>query len=300
MRESERWIVVDTETTGLRSPVYPVEIGAQRMRGWEPDGEPFRVLINFDVPIEPAAERIHGYSREYLREHGLPPVEAFSAFLSYTGQAPVVCYNLSYDWARVLFPTFERIGLPSHIYPGFCALNLTRRVVPNLPNYKLKTVVQAFGLAPEIKHHAAEDAQLVVGLLSQHLGPHLQRCGISGFERVAACADGDLPVPPIASPLSVPKTSGKAPRLDHDTVFRIGELVGICRMITLDNQFTAEELTFLARWLEECPYAGQEPIRGIFDTIQTIVADGRVTIEEQALLAKEIEKILAWRPPKSE
>jgi len=36
------WVLIDTETTGFHKPIYVVEIGAQRMRGWEPDGPPFR------------------------------------------------------------------------------------------------------------------------------------------------------------------------------------------------------------------------------------------------------------------
>ncbi len=36
------WILLDTETTGLTGPIYVVELAAQRMRGWEPDGEPFQ------------------------------------------------------------------------------------------------------------------------------------------------------------------------------------------------------------------------------------------------------------------
>jgi len=52
---SEPWCIVDTETSGLSLPIYTVEIAAQKMRGWEKDGEPFRVFLNHNVPIEPMA-----------------------------------------------------------------------------------------------------------------------------------------------------------------------------------------------------------------------------------------------------
>lgn len=64
----EHWLVVDTETDGLAQPIHAVEIAAQRMCGWEPEGKPFQILLNHDVPIDPAAEAVHGYSREYLRK----------------------------------------------------------------------------------------------------------------------------------------------------------------------------------------------------------------------------------------
>lgn len=154
MRDSDRWLIVDTETTGIRNPIFPVEIAAQTMSGWTASGDSFRVLVNFDVPIEPIAEKMHGYSREYLREHGLPPDVALAQFLAYAGTSPVVAYNMSYDWNRVLLPTFERARCSCGMSPGFCALNLARRVVAGLPDFKLKTVIKSFGLAKDQMHHA--------------------------------------------------------------------------------------------------------------------------------------------------
>ena len=69
----EPWLIVDTESDGLMTPVHVVEIAAQKMRGWQRDGDPFRVLLNHDVPIDPMAESVHGYSRAYLRKHGRNP-----------------------------------------------------------------------------------------------------------------------------------------------------------------------------------------------------------------------------------
>ena len=64
------WILLDTETTGFAAPVFVVEIGAQRMRGWEPDGAAFRKLLNQNCEIPPEASRVHGYTREILSGTG--------------------------------------------------------------------------------------------------------------------------------------------------------------------------------------------------------------------------------------
>lgn len=32
------WVLLDTESNGITAPIYAVEIGAQKMRGWLPDG----------------------------------------------------------------------------------------------------------------------------------------------------------------------------------------------------------------------------------------------------------------------
>ncbi len=38
----ESWVIIDTETSGLMPPICAVEIAGQRMKGWEPEGKPFR------------------------------------------------------------------------------------------------------------------------------------------------------------------------------------------------------------------------------------------------------------------
>jgi DNA polymerase-3 subunit epsilon len=58
-----KWTLFDTETTGLAAPVFVVELAAQRMRGWIPDGESFRKLLNQNADIPSEVSRVHGYIR---------------------------------------------------------------------------------------------------------------------------------------------------------------------------------------------------------------------------------------------
>jgi DNA polymerase III epsilon subunit-like protein len=298
MHSLDRWIILDTETTGLRDPIYPVEIAAQVMSGWKPSGEPFRVLINFDVPIEPAAEKIHGYSREYLNQHGLPPNNALAMFLDYAGALPIVAYNLTYDCNRVLSPTLDRINTRTQLTPGFCALNLTRHVVPTLPDFKLKTVIQTFGLAENQSHHANDDVRLLAQFLSEYIGPHLLKSEVVGFSKVAACAKGSIIVPPLTPPTSA-KKSRKPKVSGPDARVTMRQLISICRTIqamNADKPITADELNFLADWLERCPYAGVQPISGMFEMVQDIVADGQVTSEEMQHFSQAVDKLVQWQP----
>lgn len=200
MLEQDRWVIVDTETTGLRQPIYPVEIAAQRMQGWQPIGAPFQVLINFDAPIEPGAERVHGYSRAYLKQHGLEPKAALAQFIAYADGAPLSAYNLVFDWDRVLAPTFKRMRMRSALQTAFCVLELTRNLVNAMPNYKLVTVVKSFGIAQSQQHRAGSDVELVIRLVADHIGPHLTQHGIQGLQSVADCAAGRVKAPPLAIP----------------------------------------------------------------------------------------------------
>jgi DNA polymerase III epsilon subunit-like protein len=181
----EPWLIVDTETNGLLQPIYVVEIAAQRMRGWEADGEPFRVLLNHDVPIDPGAEAVHGYSREYLRLHGEDPVRAHAAFHAYAGELPIVAYNLAFDWGRVLAPEYQRLGVPVSGCRGFCALTLARRVIDDTCNHRLETLKRHFGLGDERSHRGLNDVVTTVRLFQQVFRARLEPAGITGFDAVA-------------------------------------------------------------------------------------------------------------------
>ncbi|MCE9616520.1 MAG: 3'-5' exonuclease [Lentisphaerae bacterium] len=135
---NEEWIIVDTETNGVFPPICTVEIAAQRMVGWEPAGDSFRVLLNHDVWIDPGAQAVHDYSREYLRRHGHDPVRAHQAFHAYVGDLPIVAYNISFDWNRVLEPEYQRLGVPVTGRRGFCAMTLARRAISEVRNYRLE------------------------------------------------------------------------------------------------------------------------------------------------------------------
>ena len=105
------WLLLDTETTGFAEPVFVVELAAQRMCGWEPDGEPFRKLLNQNAVILAEASRVHGYTREILERDGEPPRDVDREFAEYAGRLPLVSFNLEYDLDEVLKPEWKRLGL---------------------------------------------------------------------------------------------------------------------------------------------------------------------------------------------
>ena len=205
------WIIVDTETDGCRAPIHIVEICAQRMRGGEPCGEPFRVWLDHDVPIPREVVAIHGYTREFLRQHGIDPHAAHRALGDYAGGLPFVAHNLAFDWDRCLVPEWTRLGLldlaatdfrlcaESRLPPltlanalgrrGFCTVALSRRVLgkAEVPGHGLQTLRAHFNLnATGAAHQALGDVQTTVELFRDVLAPRLQRAGLEDFEAIAA------------------------------------------------------------------------------------------------------------------
>lgn len=183
--DGSSWVIIDTETTGIRTPVYAVEIAAQRMLGWRREGAPFQVLLNHDVEIEPQAQAIHGYSRSYLRKHGVAPLEAHAQFRAYVGSRPLVAHNLSYDWDRVLFPEFGRLGVPIAGRRGFCTLTLARRVISETSGVGLDRLAARFCPERPVEHNALPDALVVAELFEKILGPRLEKAGLRSFDAIA-------------------------------------------------------------------------------------------------------------------
>src|SRR5882672_9024571 len=105
------WMLLDAETTGFSAPIFVVEIAAQRMRGWETDGEPFRKLLNPNEEIPAEESRVHGYTREILERDGEPPQEVYREFAEYTGNLPLVSFNLEHDLDEVLKSGWKRLNL---------------------------------------------------------------------------------------------------------------------------------------------------------------------------------------------
>jgi DNA polymerase-3 subunit epsilon len=184
------WILLDTETTGLKPPIFVVELAAQRMRGWEPEGPPFRRLLNQNRDIPPEAARVHGYTREILERDGDTPQQVYAEFAAYAADLPLVAYNLSYDLDQVLLPEWQRLGITPIGTPGFCALRLAQRLLDPVPagNCKLQTLRQYYRLPERGAHTGLGDVETVVDLLQQVLKPLAHQRGIKTFQQLQAFA----------------------------------------------------------------------------------------------------------------
>jgi DNA polymerase-3 subunit epsilon len=178
------WCLIDTETTGLQAPIFVVEIAAQRMRGWQVEGEPFRRLLNHGTAIPPEASRVHGYTREILERDGDDPRAVYRELAEYVGNRPLCAYNLRYDWDEVLLPEWQRLEISPIGVRGFCLYELTQRLLDPVPagNCKLQTLRQYYGLPARGAHTALGDVETVVDLVQQVLRPLCEARGLKSLE----------------------------------------------------------------------------------------------------------------------
>jgi DNA polymerase-3 subunit epsilon len=184
------WVLLDTETTGFAAPIFVVEIGAQRMRGWQPEGAAFRKLLNQNCEIPPEASRVHGYTREILERDGEPAGAVYEAFRAYAGDLPLASYNAEYDLDRVLLPEWKRLGIAPIGTTGFCALRLAQRLLDPVPagNCKLQTLRQYYRLPERGAHTALGDVETVADLMANVLRPIAEQRGLDTWEKLTAFA----------------------------------------------------------------------------------------------------------------
>jgi DNA polymerase-3 subunit epsilon len=188
MGKSGRWLLVDTETTGLTQPIHAVEVAAQIMDGWRPVGEPFRQLINVNAEIPSEVSRVHGYTKEILERDGLPPTVVYEQLYEYADGAAICSYNLKFDYDDVLLREWRRLGIVEILPPGFCLLRLTQRLIDPIAsgNHKLQTLRQFYRLPERGAHTALGDVQTVIDLLTTVLRPMAAELGLHNVEQLKA------------------------------------------------------------------------------------------------------------------
>ncbi|MEI6415202.1 MAG: exonuclease domain-containing protein [Pseudomonadota bacterium] len=184
------WILLDTKTTGFNAPVFVAELAAQRMCGWEPEGEPFCKLLNHNEDISAEASRVHGYTREILERDGETPVSVYRAFTAYAGNLPLVSFNLEYDLDEVLVPEWKRLSIAPIGNAGFCALRLAQRLLDPVPagNCKLQTLRQYYHLPERGAHMGMREVETVADLMAHVLRPIAENLGLNTWDKIVAFA----------------------------------------------------------------------------------------------------------------
>ncbi|MBP6212897.1 MAG: 3'-5' exoribonuclease [Pyrinomonadaceae bacterium] len=164
------FVVFDLETTGAKAPPCRItEIGAYRVR----DGkvtEEFQTLVNPEMAIPPFITGLTGISDAMVKD---APVFADIAhdFLSFIGDSVLVAHNSGFDM-RFLNYEIGRIYEDYRIAnPCLCTVQLSRKLLPDITNHKLKTVAEHYRIDLFNHHRASADAyataHIFVNLLDQ-------------------------------------------------------------------------------------------------------------------------------------
>ena len=152
------FVVFDLETTGAKAPPCRItEIGAYKVENCELVGE-FHTLVNPEVPIPPFITSLTGISDDMVANAPLFR-EVADAFLEFIGDSVLVAHNSPFDLG-FLNHEIGRVHEDCRVgNPALCTVQLSRRLLPDIENHKLKTVASYYSVDLINHHRASDDAR---------------------------------------------------------------------------------------------------------------------------------------------
>ena len=165
------YIAFDVETTGLSPETDSIiELGAVRFEDGKPAAE-FNSLVNAGVSISEAATKVNHIINQMLNSASGED-EVYPKLLEFLGVASsgkiILCaHNASFDF-RFLANTLRRLGYDGN-YLYVDTLNLSRKYIKGLENYKQGTIEAYLGLSNSVAHRAVSDAKICGEILSRIL-----------------------------------------------------------------------------------------------------------------------------------
>ena len=145
----------DLETTGLSSLSRIVEVGAVRFHVGE-EGEQLQTLVDPGCSIPRGVSRINGITDEMVR--GAPGArEALGQLASFSEGCVMIAHNARYD-SSIVSTELLRADLTMPPANVLCTIKASKRLLPPMRNYRLRTVAEALDIFPEEYHRALSDA----------------------------------------------------------------------------------------------------------------------------------------------
>lgn len=151
------FVVFDLETTGTKAPPCRItEIGAYRVKNGRVM-EKFETLVNPEMPIPWFITKLTGIDSAMVA--GAPRfAEIAHDFLGFIGDSILVAHNSGFDMRFLnsevgrVFPDYRLAN------PCLCTVQLSRKLLPDIVNHKLKTVAEHYSIDLTNHHRAGADA----------------------------------------------------------------------------------------------------------------------------------------------
>lgn len=155
--KSKEYVVVDIETDGLDiNNNKIIEIGAVKVGK---NREEFQKLIKIQGKLPEEIVRLTKIDDEMLEREGVPLGEALKEFSEFIAENNIVGYNVNFD-IQFLNEALDRENLQKLKNKVYDIMQYVKKENLFLKNYKLKTVLNSYGIEEEVPHRALEDARL--------------------------------------------------------------------------------------------------------------------------------------------
>lgn len=154
MTAPERYIVLDTETTGLRRCDRVIELAAVKVQSGVIVDQRSQ-LLDPGVPLPPFITRLTGITEEMLR--GRSRMEAvLPRFLAWTEGLPIIGHNVAFDMG-MLRREGERARVPVNLTVAADTLYMARKRLPEMTSHRLGVLVAYLHIECRPTHRALAD-----------------------------------------------------------------------------------------------------------------------------------------------
>lgn len=252
-------LVCEDYTTG--NPYYPEQ----------------NIYLNPGDGFDDMCVRVHGITMSKVKDEPLfsrvwPEIE------KYFTNTVVVGHNVASSDLDALVKNLRRynIDIPELYY--VCTLELARAYVPSfaVANYQLGTLCEYFDIDIDSEHDAFDDAcanvdlfKALVKTYSIDVEQHIKRY-----------------IPHESKAFAQYVSSPSLRRA-------ISEFYGIVRGFSIDGQITSEEIAYIDNWRNEhLQYSEFSEIGTIISTIDKVLKDGTITLDESVELQQTTRKYL--------
>lgn len=154
MTAPEGYIVLDTETTGLRACDRVIELAAVKVRSGVIVDQRSQ-LIDPGMPLPPFITRLTGITPEMLAGRSRMEM-VLPRFLAWTEGLPVVGHNVAFDMG-MLRREGERAHMPVNLAVAADTLYLARKRLPEMRSHRLGALVEQLHIECKPAHRALAD-----------------------------------------------------------------------------------------------------------------------------------------------
>ncbi|MFK7004567.1 exonuclease [Flavobacterium covae] len=172
------YCILDIETTGGQYNEEGItEIAIYKFDGHEIVDQ-FISLVNPEIPIQPFVVKLTGINNAMLRS--APKFyEIAKRIIEITEGCIIVAHNASFDY-RVIKTEFRRLGFDFQ-KQTLCTVELSKKLLPDLPSYSLGKLVRSLGIPVADRHRASGDAMATVRLFKLLLAKDIEKDIVRSF-----------------------------------------------------------------------------------------------------------------------
>lgn len=149
-------MVIDLETTGLNSSSDEIiELAAIRIINHK-IADQLEVLVKTEKGVPKVITELTGITEEILEEKGVVLSSAMEKFCKFIGESAIVGHNIAFD-RSFLKEACRRTNRMNLNNPAKDTLDLARRRIDDIDDYKLHALADYFQIEAEEEHRALSD-----------------------------------------------------------------------------------------------------------------------------------------------